>query len=315
MDVLQNENFCCEDVQILLDAGRLRINDDGGFELTCEPPERGAYAKILRRMQQYAYYPIPGANNDQLFYWLLPKDLLLSFRDVFILTYMFEGQDLRYYLDMEGVAYVYAGVERRGEQFRFRNGPSDIPDYARNLREHIHLLDHPKLNELGDTRTALSMSWFRCNVDGVDLLRRNLYNYFSHLSDGRASQRMWGSFVNAEFPLRGKGYSNGFVPFNERATNKYRDRTVLAYCANVFMHAGQKLFYTRRGVQVDEDTYALSVMVQWIWRSAIRDGQDIQLYIPSKRMRTMLIRWMDRLADSDDTAIPSRQGSAFPGKE
>ncbi len=301
IDVLQSVEIWPEDVQVLMDAGRIRLRDDGAFEVVGTPPERGANAAILRQMSEHTFYPISGVNNNQLFYWLLPKDLLLSFRDVFILTYLFEGQDLRYYLDMEQVPYQYAGVERMGEQFRFRDGLSDVPDYARHLRDHIRLLDHPKLDEIGEGRTALSMNWFRGNVDGVDLLRRNLYNFFSHLSEGRAAQRMWGSYVSAEFPLRGKGYSNGFVPFNERATNKYRDRTVLAYCANVFMHAGQKLFYTRRGVKVDEETYALSVMVQWIWRSAIRDGKDIQLYVPSRRMREMLIRWMDRLAVSEPT--------------
>ena len=34
-------------------------------------------------------------------------------------------------------------------------------------------------------------------------------------------------------------------------------------------------------------------MLQWIWRSAIRDGKPINAYIPSKRMRELLINWMN----------------------
>ena len=30
-----------------------------------------------------------------------------------------------------------------------------------------------------------------------------------------------------------------------------------------------------------------------IWRSAIRDGKPINLYIPSKRMRELLINWIN----------------------
>ena len=45
---------------------------------------------------------------------------------------------------------------------------------------------------------------------------------------------------------------------------------------------------------MDEDAYALSVMVQWIWRSAIRDGDEIYLYIPSSRMRTLLLDWIEK---------------------
>ena len=35
-------------------------------------------------------------------------------------------------------------------------------------------------------------------------------------------------------------------------------------------------------------------MVQWIWRSAIRDGGEVYLYIPSKRMRTILTKWIEK---------------------
>jgi len=45
-------------------------------------------------------------------------------------------------------------------------------------------------------------------------------------------------------------------------------------------------------VDVREDEAALSTMVQWIWRSAIRDGEEVWIYIPSKRMRSLLIAWI-----------------------
>jgi hypothetical protein len=47
---------------------------------------------------------------------------------------------------------------------------------------------------------------------------------------------------------------------------------------------------------MDKEAYALSEMVQWIWRSAIRKGEDIWIYIPSRRMRTLLQDWLARLA-------------------
>lgn len=33
-------------------------------------------------------------------------------------------------------------------------------------------------------------------------------------------------------------------------------------------------------------------MVQWIWRSRIRKGENINIYIPSIRMRKLLDAWM-----------------------
>ena len=48
-----------------------------------------------------------------------------------------------------------------------------------------------------------------------------------------------------------------------------------------------------KGVSVEEEKYALSEMIQWIFRSAIRNGESIQIYIPSQRMRQLLIDWLN----------------------
>ena len=62
------------------------------------------------------------------------------------------------------------------------------------------------------------------------------------------------------------------------------------------MNVEEKKFYAMHGVDVDEDLYALSIMIQWIWRSEIRDGSEIYIYVPSKRMRTLLINWIDSVS-------------------
>ena len=54
-----------------------------------------------------------------------------------------------------------------------------------------------------------------------------------------------------------------------------------------------KNFFLQHGVNVDEDGYALSEMLQFIWRSAIRNGEEIWVYIPSVRMRNLLKQWID----------------------
>ena len=65
--------------------------------------------------------------------------------------------------------------------------------------------------------------------------------------------------------------------FNMRASNKYREKTVLAYMVNVFANPAKKRCIESYGLRYDEDGYALSVMLQWIWRSAIRDGKEITI--------------------------------------
>ena len=45
---------------------------------------------------------------------------------------------------------------------------------------------------------------------------------------------------------------------------------------------------------MNEDLYSLSELIQWIYRSRIRNGEKINLYIPSKRMRELLIDWLNK---------------------
>ena len=71
------------------------------------------------------------------------------------------------------------------------------------------------------------------------------------------------------------------------------DRNCVAYLVNKYWNPFVKSFFTSKGIAVDEDAYALSEMLQFIWRSAIRDGKPINWYVPSSRMRHLLEKWIE----------------------
>ena len=104
---------------------------------------------------------------------------------------------------------------------------------------------------------------------------------------------MWTCYAAQRISLKGFGYAKGFVACNARATNEHRHRTNLAYMIDLYMVPVVKMFIESRGVKVDQDQYALSALVQWIFRSAIRDGKPINLFIRSERMRGLLLDWLN----------------------
>ena len=67
----------------------------------------------------------------------------------------------------------------------------------------------------------------------------------------------------------------------------------MIYLANRFYTPQQINFFRERGVDLNEELWALSELVQWIWRGCIREGKEMNLYIPSYRMRTLLYRWLN----------------------
>ena len=164
----------------------------------------------------------------------------------------------------------------------------------------ITIITDPKLNAIGNTpkfgrRTCpLSSSWYkRLDPDGLKGMYNLMYNFFKNRTTGPASLSMWTCYSAQETQLRGSGYAKGFVACNARATNEHRHKTNLAYMIDLYMVPTVKTFIESRGVKVDQDQYALSALVQWIFRSAIRDGKPITLFIPSERMRGLLMDWLN----------------------
>ena len=79
---------------------------------------------------------------------------------------------------------------------------------------------------------------------------------------------------------------------NTRASNDYADRSNVAYLVNRYVNPMVTGFFYMHDVELDEDAFALSEMLQLIWRSRIRKGESINVYIPSRRMRELFEDWL-----------------------
>jgi hypothetical protein len=237
--------------------------------------------------------------------WQFPPDLFRCFDDVYVLTYMFRGSFMRPYLTMHDIPFQMATI-RDGKLTRPRAG--DEAEIKAQLRRLITVVDDPKLNAVGDARgrraQPLSASWYKqttkARPDDLKKLRRATENYFRHHAGTPSSANMWTTFKAASPKLKGKGYARGFIPVTCKGTNDYIDRQSLAYLVNVFPNPLEVGYFMDRGIDVDKGAYALSSMLQWIWRSQVRRGDPIMLFIPSKRMRDLFLDWLhDRHEERD----------------
>ena len=240
--------------------------------------------------------------SNKLFVWLFPITTFKAFKQIYILTYLFQAQTQKYYYDFYGLTYKYLFVTGDNiNNYRFtekNNKVCNNIDYSKL----IHILDNAKMNQIGDLDTALSKSWYdRNKTNGLlKQLKNNCVNYFNNIIKSKSQDCLWTTFKSYRKKISGKGYTKGFVSCNIRATNSYRNRNTVSYLINVFFNPIIKNFFNENGVQVDEDAYALSEMLQWIWRSAIRDDREIWIYIPSKRMRELLQDWMSKMSKGSD---------------
>lgn len=242
-----------------------------------------------------------AVRKGALFYWEIPVDALGAFDDVIILTYLFDGQDLYYYFKMTGVDARILHVGCENGEFRFTDKLGYMPEYTATLGERIRIYETNVMCRIGEPKNALSASWMlHATKDDAKSLRRHAENFAHNIMHAKKDRVMWTTRKAYRHKIAPRGYTRDdcFVPMNQRASNEYKHKNVLMYMANVYNDPFKKRYFeTMTGERCDDDRYGLSMMIQWIWRSAIRDGKSIDIYIPSKRMRDLLKDWIKSVED------------------
>ena len=285
MSVVEVLNLKKSDIPTMLDAELVRIDEKTNKLIWLKNDYDGAYNEIKERCENNNIYVVSGV----AIVWTFPVEIFEAFDDVIICTYMFDCQLQKYYYDMYNVAYTKKSIV-----------DGELVDYIeqRDNLDKLHILDNNKINHVGDGKYDLSKSWYEKHKKNLKMLQNNIYNYVSHLAPILAGTKVkskdviWTTFKDYKTKLKGKGYANSFIPCNSRATNEYMNSFVVVYPINIFVNPIVKQFFTNNGVEIDEDGYALSELIQFIYRSRIRQNQHIYCYIPSVRMRSLLYNYM-----------------------
>jgi len=303
--VLEEMNIKKSDISVMFSSGLACMDDDGQHvKWLADNYDGTKFADIMLKAKTHnlIYF------NNSMMFWTFPIEIFNAFKEVIVLTYLFDAQIQKYYYDYNNVNIEYIGVSCKDEQYSFTS-KNIAPKSKYDLKSLIHIEDSDKLNRIGGDGNALSSSWFKRDKRTkekplIGILRNNIYNYLHNKTGSVDGDTMWTVFKDYRALVKGKGYSSRFVSCNIRATNEYRNCTKLAYCINVFFNPNIKNYFLSHNIEVDEDTYALSEMIQWIWRSAIRDGKEIWVYVPSKRMRSLLTNWIDDVNCKENTLYP-----------
>lgn len=291
MDVVDTVDVKMSDIKILENAKMLEIVDNR--LIWREDEYKGHFSKLKQLSTNTEITVI----DDAVCVWEFPLWAFEAFKQVKVLTYLFPAQTLCYYFQKNNIDFEYIGTKRDGDGFRFTT--VDDPDRITkipNLNNLIDIVSRPKYNKIGSKCSALSASWYRrLGGEAYNDIRKLIRNVFVSGMQAKSNETMWTIFLaQKKYTLDSGyfGYIKSFVPCSMRATNRYKDRTKLAYCVNIYFHPALSKYFSMHGVSISDNLHALSEMIQWIWRSAIRDGKPIQVFVPSRRMRNLLTDWI-----------------------
>lgn len=300
LDVLSPYKISKDDVKIIFNEHLVTL-DENGFLVWNEEkkPYKGVYGDIKRLCSFKSLMGFKKDNSDELariLMWNFPVDFFKCFEESYIFTYLWDGSIQKSYFDIHGIQYKKYMLDKNKELIPH----NEALEYEkrRNVVDLINIYDG-KFNNIGmkiGKSNPLSKSWYedkrKKNLSIFNQIKKNTENYFRTITQTKSKHNMYTVFKPYAKYIGGKGYSRGLVSCNARGTNEFRDRKSLAYLINFFMQPDIKQFVEHYHIKFDEDLFALSALLQWIWRSQIRDGKPIDLYIPSERMRSLLKAWM-----------------------
>lgn len=302
MDVVEALDIKDGDTQLFFDHGILSVNEHSVVSW-----HDSNYLKHDGVYRDFAYAVSSGyviMDEGSLMIWKFPFAMFDAFNDVYILTYMFDAQLQKYYFDLCDATYEFIGARQRSDGCYEFCTVAEMNHQKRPLLDKVHIVDDPKMNEIGDDTYALSKNWFikaeKRKVGGktaFSQIKTMLESFVRRRWENVSAEKiLWSTHKAYRSKISGKGYASSFLAFNYRATNDYKERDHLMYIINVYVPSGLRMYFESYGIYVNQDRFALSVMVQWIFRSAIRQGKDIWVYLPSSRMRRLLIDWLKEVS-------------------
>lgn len=310
LDVLDTYKISKDDLKIIFNEKLVSLDEDGFLVWNEErKPYKGVYGDIKRLCSFKSLMGFKKENSDELariIMWNFPVDFFKCFDESYIFTYLWEGSIQKSYFDIHGIKY---------EKYMLDYDRQLIPhckeieyEKRRNVADLINIYDG-KFNKIGmkiGKSNPLSKSWYedkrKKNRSIFSQLKNNTENYFRTVTKTKSIDNMYTVFKPYCKYVKGKGFANGFVSCNARGTNEFKDKKSLAYLINFFMSPYIKQFVEHYHIEFDDNLFSLSALLQWIWRSQIRDGNPIDLYIPSERMRELLKIWINECKTMSEAA-------------
>ena len=280
------------DIISLEEAGHIKVDEDnlGKVEwLWKEMSEDTQYSGLQRLCSIDMLYC--SKRNREMMVTQLPMSLVESSKRTIILSYLFKGSVMESFLKLKGIEVVdFTEVELL----------KDTKQVMLEARELITLCSTTATNAVKNY--SMSSTWYSTTANKDQLKKlssaiRSVYRKVGKddllltLPKDNASRESKRSVVHPNINLEGV-----FLYCGARATNDYASKSVALHAYNRYVNLVVKSYLQDYGLELDaipdDDQFALSEMIQWIWRTRIRENKPIDLYILPKRMESLFKQWL-----------------------
>lgn len=276
---LDIEYIGAKDIEILRNQNLIIIDENtNAVRFIDDEYSDSAFRRIKRLCNNSSVYHL----DKYFFVWVFPIEIFREFKEVQVLTYFFEGSLLAAYFKMNGIEYDLDKKSSKNQLLA--------------LKDLLNIYIGKANQNRG--RGLVPSEYCKSNLeDATDTKLKSIKNsteyIFKKVFKTKSSENAFTTFKSSRKNLSGDGYARGFIPINARATNDFKHKKSMAYLGNRYFDPQTVSFFNMRGIKLNQDLWALSELIQWVWRGCIRDSKEMNLYIPSYRMRGLITDWLD----------------------
>lgn len=286
------------DILSLEAAKHIRVDEEnlGKVEWLWDEMEEGTQYSDLKRLCSIDMLYCSKRSRDMMV-TQLPMALVESAERTIILSYLFKGSVMESFLKLKGLDVV---------DFTEVKLMKDTPTVLKQAKDLITFCNLPSTNAVKNY--GMTNTWYTTNgtKDQFKKLGGAIRSVYRKVGKDNLLLTMPKDSTLKEVKNKKNtrlvipkevNIDNVFLYCGARATNDYAHKATVLHAYNRFVNTVVKAYLQDYGTELDaipdDDQFALSEMVQWVWRTRIRNDQPIDVYILPIRMEKLLKDWLD----------------------
>lgn len=237
--------------------------------------------------------------DADIFVSQLPVKLITVAKRVIILTYMFENNILHSFLKLKRIdsttfqEITPTVVPRDQIRSLIRLYVPSNAKWKKELKLSVTAyskMSSTDVNHLSNYISAIAREWGATDYNTMFTFPKIRSNFNTNTMINKIKPK---GFIDSDRKAKLQPDNVCWLASSTRATNKYRHKTNVIHAYDRYPNQSVASYLQDYGCPIDPDVFALSELLQWVWRSAIRDNKQINLAILSTRMRELFNVWLN----------------------
>lgn len=291
-------NYSRDDIVSLEKAGHIRVEEDNLGRVVWQWYDDNemndtAYSKLKRMSDLGMLYC--AKRDRKIMVVHLPIELVQSSRRVILLTYLFKGSVMESFMDLKGIEIV---------PFKEVVLPKTTKDVLTKAKSLITFIDTTTTKAVSNL--SMSSTWYSKNATTADLekVSNAIFSVYRKFGDKESfiftapksladyeyvkDEKLKRNIIHKKMPK-----DVDWIYCGTKATNMWSHKSIAVHAYNRYVNTAIKAYLQDYGTPPDDDMFALSEMVQWIFRTCIRNDEPLQLCILNNRMKGLLCNWLN----------------------